>query len=294
MKLISCLYFLLIITVVFSGCISNESTLTPIWTETQPPSLTSTPIHLISAETLVHQSKKTPIPTPIPTLDSGQAQETIRTLLQKPADCAAPCFWGITPEQSILNEVKNIFTHLGLEVKHTNTRDTQEFYEIRYDLDSGLSSSAILSIQNDIVKKIRVLITPEKHKTGVIRQWLAYSPETLINRYGPPSRVDFSIAWGPGTSSFFEMVMYFKTVDLIVEYGAKDIIPWRQKSSPQICPLTSQFEIVRLWLGKDPVNRPADYLPLEEATIITMEEFSKLMTDIPDKACFKLKGEMFP
>jgi hypothetical protein len=93
--------------------------------------------------------------------------------------------------------------------------------------------------------------------------------------------------------SFLDMVMRFDTVDLIVEYTGYDVIP-RQKDLPKICPLTVQFDSVRLWMGKNPYQLPREAITLETATSLTMEEFSKLMTGDPNKACFNLKEEAFP
>jgi len=200
------------------------------------------------------------------------------------------CLWGIIPGKTDLGEVTDILTHLGLEIKST-TLDSKDFYGFKFDFDSGLSIIATLTMTNEIVRNLRIDISPEKQKAGVPREWLAYSPETLINRYGRPSRVVFALDWGP--RSYFEMDMYFDSVDLIVVYSGHDIIP-RQKGSPQVCPLTAQFETVDLWMGKDPVYPPRDAVSLEEASGRTIKEFSELMTGNPAKACFVLNGEMFP
>jgi hypothetical protein len=49
-------------------------------------------------------------------------------------------------------------------------------------------------------------------------------------------------------------------------------------------------------MGKNPVDPPleAGALPLKEATSITMEEFTELMTGDPDLACFTFRGGIFP
>ena len=233
---------------------------------------------------------RTPTAPPQPTLAPEQARKIIMTVLQEPVDCAAPCFWGIIPGKTELGEANDILTHLGLEIKST-TLDNKDFYGFKYDFDSGLSVITTLTVTKDIVRNLRVDIGPEKQVVGVKREWLAYSPETLINRYGRPSSVVFALDWGP--RSFFDMVMYFDAVDLIVEYSGYDIIH-KEKGSPRICPLTAQFEAVNLWMGKDPVYPPGGGVPLEEATGMTMEEFSKVITGDPDKACFELNGEMSP
>lgn len=280
-------YIPLIIPLLFSGCISSNPVPAP--TLTIRSSLTPSPVPL--TDTPVPNATQTPSLTPPIMLEPEQAEETIRVLLQEPNDCNAPCFWEITPGKTSFGEATNIFSRLRLHPQFTYAEGNRKFYDVDYVFDSGLSIDIILTIQDNIVENLRLNILPEENKTSSPRGWSAYSPETLISRYGEPSRVVFALDWGP--RSYFEMDMYFDTVNLIVVYAGYDIIP-RQKGSPQICPLTAQFNIVSLWMGENPVSPPSDAIPLEDATDMTLEEFSKLMTGDPNKACFVLKGEVFP
>lgn len=286
MKPRACLY-LLLLALAISACAPATSTPTPFQTRTDFPSPTVNPPTITPAPA----PTATPTLTPPATLEPEQAKEALRTLLAEPVDCAAPCFWGILPGQTTFGEAKNIFAHFGLTLEYTNTLEGKQFYESSYEFDNGLSISPLLTVKNNIVVNLTLFITPNPQQIGIPRAWLAYSPETLITRYGEPSRVDFALDWGP--RSFFDMVMRFDRVELIAEYTGYDIIP-RQKGSSQVCPLTAQFESVRLWMGKDPVYPPADGILLEEATSLTMKEFSKLMTGDLSKACFTVNGEVFP
>ena len=173
----------------------------------------------------------------------------------------------------------------------STTFEGQNYSAVNYDLDSGLSIQVILSIQKDIVENIRIKINPEKQRAGFDREWLSYSPESLIKRYGIPSEVDFIADWGPGP--FFEMHMYFEEVDLIVQYAGNEIIP-SQRGAAQVCPQTVQFDSVWLWMGKSPAYPPVDGVPLKKVTSMTVEEFSKLMTEDPDHTCFLINGNEFP
>ena len=283
------LYLFSILAIALSGCASAGSETEAISTATQLPSPTPIP------PTLTFTPDPTQTATPIPpaTLQPEQAKDFLRTLLREP-ECLAPCFFGITPEKTTLGEAKNIFAHLGLELVHTNTQSNYDAYALIYDFDNGLHIGPILRVENAIVKNLRVKIHPEDQKAGIPREWSAYSPETLIRRYGPPSRVEFILAKGPATSSSFGMIMYFGAIDLIVEYGGQDIIPPEQWDAPHICPLTIQFEYVRVWMEEDPGYPTGAWIPLEEATDMSMEEFASLMTGNPEAACFTLKGDKLP
>jgi hypothetical protein len=282
MKQLNGAYLFLILAIAFSSCVSNETIITPTWTQMQLPSPTS----VSSTPTRTLQ----PTQTPPATLEPEQAKEIMKTLLRELVDCRAPCFWGIMPGQTTLGEAKNIFTHLGLQLEHTNTQDSKDFYGLIHKFDTGLQVTPVLTIRNHIVENLSVGITPETQKANVPREWFAYSPETLIKQYGTPSRVSFALDWGP--RSFFDMVMRFDTVELIVEYTGYDIMDGTAES-PQVCPLADQFDSVRLWMGQDPRYPPPEVVPLEEATSMMLEEFANLIMGNPDTACFNLKKEVF-
>jgi hypothetical protein len=258
---------------------STQIEIAPTLNQTTPPSSTSTISHTPTV-TL----------TPYPTLETEQAMETIKTFLHDGGDCEKPCFLGILPGESTLSEAKSIFMHLGLPTKKI-TYEGKDIYGTRYDFDNGLSVTGNITVQDEIVKNLRIDITPETPKAGFQRGWLVFSPETLISHYGQPSSVSFALDWGP--RSYFEMDIYFDTDDLIVIYSGDDLIP-RQKGSPTVCPLSAAFDNIQIWMGKDPINPPMEAVPLERATSMTIEEFSKLMTGNPDQACFTVNSEMFP
>lgn len=311
MRTIHYLCLLLVIGALLSGCVSDISTdtgsntpvvaqpttttvpaatvtVTPTPTKTQVPS----PTAIQSTSTDTPLPTKTATLTPPQTMEPEQAEETLRTLLQEPVDCPAPCYWGITPGQTTLGEAINIITRLGLRLEHTYTQNDQKFYATNYTLKSGLSISFLLVVQDALVESIDVSISPEKHESGVPREWLAYSPETLIARYGPPSKVGFFIGDFPSEAGTIEyyMILYFNTVDLIIKYSYGVITLGPRM---QTCPLTDHFENVRVWLGKNPDHPPLEGIPLEEATLLTIKEFSGLMTSDPEEACFDLIQEAF-
>jgi hypothetical protein len=260
---------------------------TPIFTSTS--SITPKPLITIDQQHLTTVTPTTTV-TPINTLEPDKAIEEITTLMRNPVDCSAPCFWGITPGQTKIGEARNIFSHYGLQMA-SKTYDGKGFHSIHYVLDSILSNWVTLTTQNNIVENIRIQITIERQNSETSRYWLAYSPETLIKRYGPPSRVDIVADWGPGP--FFAMQMYFDDFDLIVQYSGDNIIP-NQKSSSQVCPKTDQFENVWLWMGKNPEDPPSQGKPLENVASITMDQFTQLIIGDSKQACFILNGDMFP
>lgn len=288
-KLFHSPYILIALTLFLSACAPNNPTIdaglktsTPVLpTATIEPSATITPL-----PTSTSQPTPTITLTPPATLEPEQAKETIQRLLQEPIDCAAPCFWGITPEKTTLSEAKNIFTRLGFQMT-SKTYQNKYLHGVAYDFDDGLSIIITLTVQGRIVMDSRVDIKPEIKKLGATREWLAYSPETLIKRYGVPSRIDFFVDRGPNPS--YQMGMYFDAVNLFILYNSYDL-----GLNLQACPISGQIDSIYLSMGKNPQYLPSDWVPLEKATSMTIGEFSKLMVENPEKACFNLKAEVFP
>lgn len=288
MKHISHSYLFLILAFAIAGCnLSNPNT----WTNQVTPSPTSTST-ILPSQTATPRATLLPTLTKtlISTLEPREIEEIITRLLQEPVDCAAPCFWGIVPGQTKLEEANDIFIHFGLPIFST-TNDGKKFSSASYEFDSGLSILATLRTQdNNIVNNIQLKITPNIKSIVTQQEWNAYSPETLIERYGPPNYVGIAADWGPGP--LFCLIMYFDAVDLIVEYSGDSIIP-ADRGVSQICPLTARFDSVWLWLGKNPEYPPGLGVPLEDVTSLTVDEFSQLMVGDPDKACFMFDGTAY-
>lgn len=288
MKIASCLYLLLVLGLTLFSCTPAGST-----TSIPPTKDTYLPPQAFLSPTFTFSPQLTPTVTIIlpATLEPKQAKETILTLLREPMDCDIPCFWGIIPGRTTFKEVMMTFAHLGLQLKYNTTLGNKEYYELNYAVDSGLRVSPLLAIENNVVKNITVYITPEAQRAGIPREWSAYSPETLIKQYGPPSRVDFFLGEiGPPT---YSMQVYFKEVDLIIQYINIDHVVF-ESGQAYVCPLLDQYNSVRVWLGENPQSPPGAAVPLEEATSMTLDEFASLMMGNPDQACFDLKKETFP
>ena len=242
------------------------------------PSTTATlsPTHAIPTITL----------TLFNTLEPAQVKKTMEPLLKEPMNCSVPCFRGIVPGKTHLDEVRTFFSSLGF-----TPFEGDGFYTIEYKPDSG-GFSVTFYTSGTIVENIvvRPYITKQT-KEASSREWLAYSPETLIKQYGKPSRVQFALDWGP--NFVIVMIMYFDTLDLTVFYSGYNMIPNRPHS-PLLCPLTAPFDNVRLWTGYNSLNTPSyKTVSLEKATVLTTDQFTKLMLGDPKKACFTVHGDAF-
>ena len=258
-------------------------TLTPTLTDTMTPQPTVT---------------GTLTPTPLDTLEPAKALETIQSLLKDPMTCTIPCFWGITPGKTTMDEVRAFFSRLGyIPIEGKEPTSGKHFYTIRFDPNSGLHHVEFFTT-NSLIENI--IFVPEITKQeGSPRDWIVYSPETLIKKFGGPSRVSLNFFRGQMASDSLTMVLYFDDLDLITEYSGYNMVP-RVPHSPLFCPLTASIDSVRIWMGPNPPNPPegtdsfSQLIPLEEVTSLTIDQFTQIMLGDPQQACFIINGDKFP
>jgi len=204
MRPISWSSFCLILAFALAGCQPTKPpvqavqslypTIIPSVTATNIPTSTLTPTIPFTAT-----PSSTITPMAVDTLEPELARATIEPLLHEPMNCEVPCFWGIIPGQTSFDEARIFFNQLGFTPFEGTYRTSQSsemyFYTIEYDTGSGHLSSVTLYILNNMVEGIIVDPDIPKPIEGSPRQWIVYSPETLITRYGSPSRVQFGVDW---------------------------------------------------------------------------------------------------
>jgi hypothetical protein len=293
MKPISWLSLLLIPILVLAGCDApvspsiqpTQEVLLPSSTKLPATDTVSPPSSI--TPTITETLSPTTTETLITTFEPESVKETMQPLLQNPIDCVIPCFLGMTPGKTSLDEIRNFFNSLGLTHKEgTDPNSSRYVYSVAFESNIGRDSSAIFFTSNGLMENI--IITPEITKQeGSPREWIAYSPETLIKRFGSPSRVVFAVTWQQKIG--VDMIMYFDKSDLVVQYSGigMDLKPF--------CPLSAPFYFVRLWIGSNPPNTPSfETVPLETATSLTMDQFTQLMLGDPQYSCFTINGDVFP
>ena len=261
---------------------------TPTLSSSPSPTATITPTRMAS---------QTPLPTFTmtfqPTLESTQSFMAIQEFLSQGMDCQSPCFLGITPGQSTIDQAKNIFNWLRAPLWHA---PDPAFYSANLNYEDGPSFTIKLEINNNIVKNMELGIDLTTNKGAANTYALqAFSPDALLNKYGSPSRVGLGLFFPaesgfPPKTAWYDMIMYFDTLDLIVYYyngltTDADLI--------RACPLTDHFENVMVYIGKDQRNPPSLQLPLEKATNLTLDLFSNLMTQKTAPACFDMSKKAF-
>lgn len=191
-----------------------------------------------------------------------------------------------------MDEAKTLLSSLGL--KHREGFDPssgQYFYSAGYESVSDSVSSVTLFSTNNIVESIEITPVITIPADGSPREWTAYSPETLIKKFGKPSRVNFALDLGPIVT--IGMTIYYDKYDLIADYSVLDSSLERHVS-PRLCPLVAPFDFVRIWIGPNPPYAPSFHTEtLKKATSLTIEQFIELMLGDPEDACFIIDASVF-
>jgi len=214
-------------------------------------------------------------PTPV------SVEDEIKQLLQDD-NCKPPCFLGIVPEKTTVEELKNIFTRYGEPLQtvpfgYSNPPHPNSDQLIPYSL---------FSIRDGKVHSMLI-------EVGTSNEFvlLLYSPINVMKRFGAPSKVEFGMgftdparAWGR-----YLVKYYYDNPDFVIQYyGFPDV---RLSERITVCPNTDEFDGTWLSLGKDPdiVLLNTFNVPLEEVTSFTLEGFREYM--LGPAACFDLKGK---
>jgi hypothetical protein len=278
MKSLPVFFVILIPFFLLTSCFPSQRT-------TQPPQGTA-----VSTATLKPTDTYMPVftQTPIPTLDPESVNETVQPFLQDPLNCESPCFWGFIPGETSMAEVKAFFDPLGFTHREGKDWDSgNDFYAVGYDESISRDSDVTFFFANNLLKYIMITPNISFPKQSSSRDWIAYSPDTLIKKYGSPSRVQFAADFQQRIG--IDMIMYFDTSNVIAQYSGIDMDP--SKFCPLIDPI---FDSIRLWIGPDPTTQPSfETIPLEKATSLTTDEFAKLMLGNPQNACIKFNNKVF-
>lgn len=280
------------------GLASCNSVHAPTITSTSVLSATDTPLSPVSSRTPTFTSTATLSPTleptatltPLPILTQQASESEIKDLLQNDIDCKPPCFLGVIPEKTTVDELKLIFNRFGVSLHDFEGKGLA--YALEKFPNSEIPPGAVFHLSKGVVKSMRVSL----YQTNQF-EWSIYSPSVMLQRFGTPSNVTFGldVIHEPTSTpwkAWYHMTFFYDDLDLIIWYHRPDI---RLDKLITVCPNKDDFQGAVLWLGKSSYYPPSpdeDGL-LEEVTSFTLESFKEYLLLGPG-ACFYLKRDSIP
>jgi hypothetical protein len=287
--------FIVCICVALASCNSVNA---PTIASTSVLSATSTPPSSVISRTPTFTSTPTSSPTsepaatltPLQVLSQQASENEIMNLLQNDVDCKPPCFLGVIPEKTTLDELRNIFNHFGLPMHDYEGKGLA--YAVEQFPDSDVPPEVVFHISNGLVKNARVY--PNKSNQF---EWSIYSPSAMLKRFGTPSKVTFglTVVHEPTPTpwkGWYHMTFFYDDLNLIISYSEPEI---RLGELITVCPNKDDFQGALIWLGKSPYYPPSPDAdgPLEDVTSFTLESFKDYLLLGPG-ACFYLKASAIP
>lgn len=281
--------------VTFASC-NPVNTPTAIITSTLSTTVTTpSPLYnqtpfFSSTDTLPPTLEPTATSTPLPVLPRQASESEIRDLLQNDVDCKPPCFLGVIPEKTTVDELRRIFNHFGLPLYDYEGKGRA--YALEKFPNSEIPPETGFHLGDGLVKSMRVYLD---HSNQF--EWSIYSPSAMLKRYGTPSKITFGLQviheptptpW----KAWYQMTFFYDDLDLIIWYHQPEI---RLADLIPVCPNKDEFQGAIIWIGKSPYYPPSpdENGPLEEVTSFTLESFKEYLLLGPG-ACFFLKRDSIP
>jgi hypothetical protein len=240
---------LLGIMLLFSACAREGTAFSP----------TTTPLTAVSTNTRLPTDSLPPTATltwtPIPTLPPHQVEETVRGLYENNGGCELPCWWGITPSETGLQEGFQILSPLGL-VHGPFLRAAIAHYEFKYPVPRELDPSGVFQgiFTPGIYVKGGTIIAININAGWVSRNF-DYSLAGILKAYGSPDEI-----WLKLTPESMDQPRY--TIELF--YGGKGMefsangMATVQGNIFTVCPQDFRLDIyppgVLLWHPSDEIT----------------------------------------
>jgi len=287
---------------VLASCAAPIPTILP-----QPSATPSETVTLTTTPTATHIiTSPQDLYTPVPTISSTELEHMVALLQSN--DCKLPCYLGITPGKTTLNEAKEILVSLGgSHVSDHERKDgaTEYFYNLwvgdptvvnETPEPNGFMTKIIhhvsLITNNDTVQIIEVYINATKSLAKFREYWSRYSAREIFLQMGPPDHL-YTGTPDPAEKGSYLLTTYEKLGVVAQIYGTKQ--------EDNICP-ESEAKFIDLQLslfspasqlsiygdgGVPPTDRTV-WLPIEEAVGVNMQAFYNRVVSDPS-ACFQVK-----
>jgi hypothetical protein len=161
---------------------SAEKTITPTIT-LQPPAIAS-------ASPLPSPTQEIAPPTPEPTqYPDALEEQKVKEYLLTNNGCSLPCFWGITPSSTSLEDALEFFQPFGINRKYAVTL---------YIFSRFILNGAILFEEEGKIVGIEVFGEGRPDEISTFWEtWTEYLPQRVIDQYGYPDRIWFDTYHNP-------------------------------------------------------------------------------------------------
>jgi len=175
----------ILIALLFATACSAEKTITPTVTLQPPSTASASPLPSPTQDI----ASLTPEPTEYP---EALEEQKVREYLLTNNGCSLPCFWGIVPGNTSLEEALEFFQPFGITQYHGRSgQNIQNQYDVGLRIMSQLVlNSASLFEENSKIVGIEVFGGGRPDEISTFWEiWAKYLPQEVIAQYGLPDRI---------------------------------------------------------------------------------------------------------
>jgi hypothetical protein len=310
-------YLLVLLFLSMAGCVRQDDQVIQKTSTSVPSSTITMKAFPSETTTLTPQSMAL---TPIPTVEKELLEDYIYDLMSNNEACPLPCWWGITPERSSVEEAVSFLNHFGVIVYVNDYYDDlgkSLIYSPKFELERITPDFNIGFVENG--KELRSIFVVGENlnvSKNSWELWRNYTPAQILANYGVPTRV---LLEAPGVSGIgntgntgYTLWLVYDDLGFIVRYDG--IV--RDLPIYHICPSlnTDSGQITRIHIY---MQSPEDIWPLDksdsklvlsetdeywagtvksidEAAGISIDKFYQLFLQTEEPACFDSPHDIWP
>ena len=255
---------------------SATATTIPTETPTQTPAATAT------ATTI-------PTLTPLPTFAPEELETAVADLLANPMNCDVPCWWGAIPGETTVFEVQQYLASYQFTDYWYDKTQIPDYIELWFDHyvnENHFYFPIRYAFENHVLKTIYSGQSPQLHQ--------------ILNFYGSPDEIWLStVSFVREEDLFLRLNLVYFQESMAVGYVINGNI---QDASVMACFTDEESGRLLLLIPNSATSykdfptifeKDRRYLPLEEATDLTIAEFMEQFSDPTQPQCLETPTELW-
>lgn len=255
-------------------------------------------------------------PTPLPALSTDEAHAELLELLRTNGGCQLPCWWGLTPGETSTQEAKTFlerYVNISLRIiQDDKGGNTQLLLPedglmvnpiIDYEINSSDQTVEQISVQIEIIREIEGGLEVVYGDPLFAQLMPQYTLSQILTAYGPPTDVLVRAIRGWWE---FDLLLFYAEEGFLINYSA----PYEEEGGVYFgCPTKISVEF---WLWPPERNYTlaeavslvyadmwgqmwlSSYLPLEDATMLSLEDFYEIYRAPDNSSCLETPLELWP
>jgi hypothetical protein len=246
-----------VLLILISGCTNRSPNETTIET-LAIPTHSETPLAITPLRT----------ETSMPTMTSDERAIQVKDLLISNSGCDLPCWWGIVPGVTKIKELESFLYGLGAKYSLYEESGANLYYTGGFDLDrEGVFNNIAFQEIDGVVFAIIIDASGLNNSPNFKLVWKSFSPETILQRYGAPTRIWVSSISSvhegtPGNTMPYSIWLFYDNLDVLIRYGGLVVYENTYKMCPVFNHQGNLSDDIDIYLQSHDEENPLENLPI--------------------------------